>query len=135
MGVRMAVMFVVARGIGAGLGGERGLMAMNLCTQLPGHLDDDVVVPDPQGAIWKNLDRDVAITDVPSDPGGFGEFVATQIRNRLYCCDDPHVPAVFQYQAIAFAKVHGLGEIQEERVPLVGGRAEFGVGSDRRNPE
>ena len=95
-------------------------MTVNLRTQLPGHLDDDVVVPDPQGAIWKNLNRDVAIADVPSDPGGFGEFAATQVRDRFRCCDDPHVPAVFQHQAIAFAKAHGLGKVQEERIPFVG---------------
>ena len=116
----MIVMPASARSVGAGFRGKRGLMPMNLRTQLPGHLDDDMVVPDSQDAVRQDLDGDVAVADVPGDSGSLGGFAATQVCDRFRRRDDPHIPAVLQHQAIALTEAHCLGQVQQKRFSFIG---------------
>ena len=87
-------------------------MPMDLGAKFLGHFDNDMIVPDAQGAVWQYLDRNMAIADVPGNPGGLGESLAIQVCDGLRCGHHPHISTIFKNQAITFTEVYRLWQIQ-----------------------
>ena len=123
MGVAVAVVVVVVfvvvvavlvpAGIGAGFGVEGGFDDVHVAAELFDHGFDDVVAADAD-PVADQLDREVAVAEVPGDADEFGIGVGVEFGQRFRTGADADGAAGFEHEAVAVAQAGGLGEIEQE---------------------
>jgi hypothetical protein len=112
--VVMVTMMIGARtDIGAALRIERRLDLDHAGAESPHHLLDHVVATDPQ-MLSRDLDRQVAIAEMPGEPHHLPGIDAAQFDQRLGSGDNLDQPAVVEHQRIAAAQRDGFWQIEQE---------------------
>lgn len=114
--VSMMIVRVVTasrRGIGAAFGIERRLDERDFAAKAARHVLDDVITSDPQGASGQ-FHRQVAIAEMPGDPGERDRVLATDFGERFWRRDHFHDAPVIEQEAVAAAQHHGLGQVEEK---------------------
>jgi len=121
--VMMAAVTMIMRGmimrrlrICPALGIERRLDLDDARAQSLHHRLDDVIPADAQ-ALWHDLRRQMAITEMPGDPDQMQRIGAADLHQRLGGRHHLDQPAIFQHQRVAAAQRHRVFEIEQEFQP------------------
>jgi hypothetical protein len=109
----IAVVVVVAAGIGAALGVERRVEVRCPGAQPPHHVLDHMVAADHQ-PIAVEHGRQMPVAEVPRDANEVAQIVAADFSERLGRGDDFHLPSILQHQPIPLPQPVGLFEIEQE---------------------
>jgi hypothetical protein len=111
--VVVVVAVLVTACIGAGFGVEGGVDDVYVAAELFDHGFDDVVAADAD-LVSDQLDREVAVAEVPGDADEFGIGVGVDFGEGFWTGADADDGAGIELQAVAVAQAGGLGEIEEE---------------------
>src|SRR5262245_42959634 len=97
--------------VSAALGGKCRLNPTTLCAQLHQHVLNDVIVPNSQAAILKNLGRQMPIAEMPGKPHQVRRSLTLDLQHFLLRCPD-HQPAtvIFKAETVAVVQWLRLGE-------------------------
>jgi hypothetical protein len=113
MVVVVVVAVLVATCVGAGFGVEGGVDDVYVAAELFDHGFNDVVSADADLVPYE-LDREVAVAEVPGDADEFGIGVGVDFGEGFRTGADFYDGAGIELQAVAVAQAGGLGEIEEE---------------------
>ncbi len=113
MMVIVVVAVLVAAGVGACFGVEGGVDDVDVAAELFDHGFDDVIAADAD-LVSDQLDREVAVAEVPGDADEFGIGVGMDFGEGFGAGADADDGAGIELQAVAVAQAGGLGEIEEE---------------------
>jgi hypothetical protein len=119
--VIVVVMMAGARGVGAGFGVERGLDRIDVAAKAFDHVPDDVIGPNSD-PVAEQLHGEMAVAEMPGDADQFTVVMGVDFQQRLRAGPDFDNAAVFQRQAVAVAKPYGLGKVDQELPPRLGGQ-------------
>ncbi len=115
MRVGFRCMGVTAR-IGPAFGIERRLDLDDARAQSLHHRLDDVIPADAQ-ALWHDLRRQMAITEMPGDPDQMQRIGAADFEQRFRGGDHLYQPPVFEDQRIAAAQRDRVLQVEQEFEP------------------
>jgi len=104
---------VAAAGIGAALGVEWRFDLDDPRSVPLHHRLNDVVAADAK-APFRYLRRQMAIAEVPGDPQQVLRILATNLRQRLWRCNDLDQSAVVEHQRVTAAQRHRIFQIEQK---------------------
>ncbi len=101
--------------VGAGFGVEGGFDLVDVAAELFDHFFDDVVSADAD-FVAEELDREMAVAEVPGDPDQLGIVVGVDFEQLFRCGDDAHDRAVLAHQPVAVTKSCDVWQIEHQVV-------------------
>ena len=110
--VIMMVVVTAGDGIGAGFGIERRLDRFDVAAQCLDKVRDDVVGADTD-AVVQELNRQVAVAEVPGDADQVIVLVRVDLQQRFGTCADADNAAVHR-QAVAVAQPDRLRQVDQQ---------------------
>ena len=128
MRVIMAVVVGVGRAalglrIGAAFGIERRLERDHAGAETLGHRLDHRIAADAQ-CLWQYLGRQMAVAEVPGDPGECQRIGCSDLRERLGLGDHFHHAPVLKPQTVAAAQHCRFREVEQEFEPADAGHGD-----------
>ena len=118
--VVVSIVVVVAVGVAArirsGFGVEGGFDDVDVAAEVFDHFLDDVVAADAD-LVADELDREVAVAEVPGDADQLGVGMGVDFGQGFGAGADADDFAVIGLQAVAVAQAVGLGEVEQEVLP------------------
>jgi len=111
--------YVAGLRVGAAFRGEGCQASLAAGAQTLHHGFDHVIGPDAQTHIAQDFHGQVSVAQVPGDAQQATRRIAVHVYHFLGCCVHLHPGAVITAQTVALAECFGLGEIEEQAVPIV----------------
>jgi hypothetical protein len=88
------------------------------------HLFDNMVIADTENAFLQDLDRQMTVAEVPSEPDDVGLILSLDLEHILRCGFDADPALVmFESETVAIVKGLRLGEVEKDALTSVGRQA------------